>query len=88
MLSEVPQGNAKHEARLSNISGYFDSKALVQKKSEIESLASQISSAALPLRFAQNDNAQSVICHVERSETSLIILGSYAHSRLLGARSN
>jgi len=36
MLGAALQRNAKHEARLLNISGYFDSKALVQKKSEIE----------------------------------------------------
>jgi len=45
----------KHEARLSNISGYSDPKLLVHKP-EIESLASRTSSAALQLRFAQNDS--------------------------------
>jgi hypothetical protein len=53
MLSGALQRNAKHEARLSNISGcpcYG-----VGRRSEIESLASRTSSAALQLRFAQND---------------------------------
>jgi hypothetical protein len=52
MLSEALQRNAKHEARLSNISGCCLSR---EKISEIESLASPASSAAL-LRSAQNDN--------------------------------
>ncbi len=52
MLSGAVQRNAKHEARLSNISGYFRGSL---KKSEIESLASRTSSAALQLRCAQND---------------------------------
>jgi hypothetical protein len=55
MLSEALQRNAKHEARLSNISDYFSSagKLIIL---EIESLALRTSSAALQLRFAQNDN--------------------------------
>jgi hypothetical protein len=53
MLSEALQRNAKHEARLSNISGYSIGSAAL--KSEIESLASRTASAALQLRFAQND---------------------------------
>jgi hypothetical protein len=54
MLSEVLQRNAKHEARLSNISGYFRGKS--GRWSEMESLPSRTSSAVLQLRFAQNDN--------------------------------
>jgi hypothetical protein len=49
MLSEALQGNAKHEARLSNISG---STLGFAQESEIESLASRISFATLQLRFA------------------------------------
>jgi len=88
MLGAALQRNAKHEARLLNISGYFDSKARVQKKSEIESLASQTSSAALQLRFAQNDSTQAIFCHVERSETSLICFCLHAQPRLLGVPTN
>src|SRR6266487_2964060 len=54
MLSEALQRNAKHEARLSNISGCLHGGSDLEK-SEIESLASRTSSAALQLRFAQND---------------------------------
>jgi hypothetical protein len=54
MLSEALQRNAEHEARLSNISDHFDCDA-GQNWSELESLASRTSSAALQLRFAQND---------------------------------
>jgi hypothetical protein len=54
MLSGVLQRNAQHEAKLSNISGYC-LRVAAEKTSEIESLASRTSSAALQLRFAQND---------------------------------
>ena len=54
MLSGALQRNAKHEARLSNISGYL--LEMPDREPEIESLASRTSSAALQLRFAQNDN--------------------------------
>jgi hypothetical protein len=54
MLSGALQRNAQHEARLSSISvsslGYQ-----CKQLSEIESLASRTPSAALQLRFAQND---------------------------------
>src|SRR5262249_19490108 len=66
MLSEALQRNAKHEARLSNISGYSDSKVLVQNKSEIESLASRTLSAALQLHFAQNDRMRSLVSSFRR----------------------
>jgi hypothetical protein len=55
MLSEALQRNAKHEARLSNICGLFVLVDLSKLDPEIESLASRTSSAALQLRFAQND---------------------------------
>jgi hypothetical protein len=55
MLSEALQRNAKHEARLSNLWS-VSVKGSVQKSPEIEGLASRTSSAALQLRFAQNDN--------------------------------
>jgi hypothetical protein len=61
MLSEALQRNAKHQAHLSNISGYSDSRMLVQNKSEIERLASRTLSAALQLRFAQNDSMRSLV---------------------------
>jgi hypothetical protein len=48
MLSEALQRNAKHEATLSNISG-FSLMAQLDRRSEIESLASRASSAALQL---------------------------------------
>jgi hypothetical protein len=54
MLSAALQRNAKHEVRLSNISGYL--LEMPDREPEIESLASRTSSAALQLRFAQNDN--------------------------------
>src|SRR6476660_2517310 len=54
MLSEALQRNAKHEVRLSNISDCLHWRSDLEK-SEIESLASRSSSAALQLRFAQND---------------------------------
>jgi hypothetical protein len=59
VLSEALQRNAKHEATLSNISDYGDCVG-PNVGSEIESLASQTSSAALQLRFAQNDNDKPV----------------------------
>jgi len=51
MLSEALQRNAKHEARLSNISVVF----CRTDNPEIESVASRTSSPALQLRSAQND---------------------------------
>src|SRR6478609_4279777 len=54
MLSEALQRNAKHEVRLSNISDCLHWRSDLEK-SEMESLASRTSSAALQLRFAQND---------------------------------
>ena len=51
MLSEALQRNAKHEARLSNISDCPHR----GREPEMESLASRTSSATLQLRFAQND---------------------------------
>src|SRR5438876_11612629 len=54
LLSEPLQRNAKHEARLSNSSEYFSWFGL-QVRTEIESLASRTSSAALQLRSAQNE---------------------------------
>jgi len=54
MLSRALQRNAKHEARLSNISGHC-LKVAAEKTSEIESLASRTLFAALQLRFAEND---------------------------------
>jgi hypothetical protein len=54
MLSRALQRNAKHEARLSNISGYC-LRVAAEKTSDIESLASRTLSAALQLRFAQID---------------------------------
>jgi len=54
MLSEALQRNAKHEARLSNISDCLHWGSDLGK-SEMESLASRTSSATLQLRFAQND---------------------------------
>ena len=54
MLSEALQQNAKHEARLSNISDCLHRGSDLEK-SEMESLASRTSSATLQLRFAQND---------------------------------
>jgi hypothetical protein len=54
MLSGALQRNAQHEARLSSIS--VSSLGYQRKQlSEIESLASRTPSAALQLRFAQND---------------------------------
>jgi hypothetical protein len=53
-LSGALQRNAKHEARLSNISG-CPSLRCGPKDQRFESLASRTSSAALQLRFAQND---------------------------------
>jgi hypothetical protein len=53
-LSEALQRNAKHKARLSNISG-FSVGQIDPNESEMESLASRTLSAALQLRFAQND---------------------------------
>ncbi len=54
MLSEALQQNAKHEARLSNISDCLHWGSDLEK-SEMESPASRTSSATLQLRFAQND---------------------------------
>ena len=54
MLSDRLQRNAKHEARLSNISDCLHWRSDLEK-SEIESLASRTSSATLQLHFAQND---------------------------------
>ena len=51
MLSEALQQNAKHEARLSNISDCLH----WGSELDMESLASRTSSATLQLRFAQND---------------------------------
>ena len=54
------QRNAKHEARLSNsLAVTFTDVDKINP--EIESLASWTSSAALQLRFAQNDNAGFVL---------------------------
>jgi hypothetical protein len=55
MLSEALQRNAKHEARLSNISDLFPFGGNLRIVPEIESLASRTSSNALQLRSAQND---------------------------------
>jgi hypothetical protein len=50
MLSEALQRNAKHEARLSNISGYFRL-GTGQKRSEMESLASPLKLLGLRCSF-------------------------------------
>jgi hypothetical protein len=55
MLSEALQRNAKHEARPFKHLWLFLTRDSPRKGSEIESLASQTLSAALQLRFAQND---------------------------------
>jgi hypothetical protein len=53
MLSGALQRNAKHEARLSNISGYrFWQLERAQKKSEMESLASPRKLSGLRCSFA------------------------------------
>jgi hypothetical protein len=49
------QRNPRHEARISNISGYC-SFCGVKNDLRLESLASRTSSASLQLRFSQNDN--------------------------------
>jgi hypothetical protein len=55
MLSEALQRNAKHKARLSGFQTSLILSCDARKnRSEIESLASPTSSAALQLRFAQN----------------------------------
>jgi hypothetical protein len=66
MLSEALQRNAKHEARLSNISAYRVP-TVGARRSEIESLASRTPSAALQLRFAQNDTLLMVVTNHERA---------------------
>ena len=52
ILSKALQRNAKHEARLSNVSGVFPFGAHSNKKSEIESLASPRTLSALRCNFA------------------------------------
>ena len=58
MLSEALQRNAKHEARLSNISGLFAVSSHATTKQIRDGkpgLAPNAFGAALQLRFAQND---------------------------------
>jgi hypothetical protein len=61
MLSEALQRNAKHEARLSNISDLFPFGGNLRIVPEIESLASRTPSAALQLRSARNDITGGVV---------------------------
>jgi len=56
MLSEALQRNAKHEARLSNISDLvFEERPRKDLRIESPGLAPKAFGAALQLRFAQND---------------------------------
>jgi len=55
MLSEALQRNAKHEARLSNISGCWADRRVQRNHLGLKALASRTSSAALQLRSAEND---------------------------------
>jgi len=55
MLSEALQRNAKHEARLLNISGLFHREYRSRIDPRLKAWPRELSSATLQLRFAQND---------------------------------